>query len=169
MKTRKEISHCCDSQPGPTGWWGAFRLRLAGRLNEHIANCPKCRRRLAGQNRVELALMLMKTQPQSLHLLAKANAKTLGVLKHSLREAPKSESLRRSRPDTGRFEKMRPGMERVANTAACFFVVLMIKTGLTNSLADYQNQGETAIHNYYARNLGQSMADELLPPDTPLT
>ncbi len=169
MKTKTDISYCRKSQQTPTGWFGVFRLRLADRVNDHIAHCPQCRRRLAGQNRVEIALMLMKSQPQSGHLLAKANAKTLGVLKHSLREAPKSETLRQSRPDTTRFEKLRPGLERVANTAACLFVILMIKTGLTNSLADYHDQGETAIHNYYARNLGQSMADELMPPKPPLT
>ena len=62
---------------------------------------------------------------------------------------------------------MRPGLERLLNAAACVFVVLMIKTGVSNSLLDYKEQGEAVIHNYYARNLDSQMFDEIFPGDPP--
>ncbi len=113
--------------------------------------------------------MLMNTQPQPLCLLAQANTRALGVLKHSLRYAPKSAALRTARADLSRLEKMRPGVERALGAAACILVALMIKTGLSRSLLDYQDQGKTVIYNYYARNLDSPMLEELFPADIPAT
>ena len=147
--------------------WGVLRLRLLERLSDHVAECPRCQRRLAAVNRIELGLTLMKTQPLEVGLLSRANNRVLGVLKHSLRYAPKSAVLQNAKSDTSRLEKMRPGLERLLNAAACVFVVLMIKTGVSNSLLDYKEQGEAVIHNYYARNLYSHMFDEIFPGDPP--
>jgi len=154
---------------GRSGLWGKLRLQLLERLSDHIAECPRCQRRLAMVNCVELGLTLIKTQPLKIGLLSLANNRALDVLKHSLRYAPKSTILRNAKSDTNRLEKMRPGLERVLNAAACVFVVLMIKTGVSNSLLDYKEQGEAVIHNYYARNLDNQMFDEIFPTDSPAT
>ena len=141
------------------------RRNLARRLTRHIATCPHCQQRLAKIHRVELALMLLKTQPQHIGLLARANTKTLNVLKHSLRNAPQSTALKTARTDLSRLEKMRPGFERLVSAAACVFVVLIIKVGLSRSLMDYHEQGQAVIHQYYARNLDSSMLEEIFPTD----
>lgn len=111
-------------------------------------------------------MMMVRTQQQDIGLLAKANHKALNTLKHSLRNAPKSLVLRTAKADTSRFEKIRPGLERILNIAACVFVVVMIKTGVSNSLLNYKRQGEDVIHNYYARNLDSQTFDELFPEDS---
>ncbi|MCK4998366.1 MAG: hypothetical protein KAS23_02485 [Anaerohalosphaera sp.] len=147
------------------GLWNNYKQRLLERLSDHVSGCPRCQRRMAMVNRVELGLMLMKTQPLDIELLSQANNRTLDVLKHALRYAPKSVSLRNARSDTRRFEKMRPGLERVLNAAACLFIVIMIRSGVSNSLLDCKNQGQTAFENYYARNLDSQTYDEIFPTD----
>ena len=143
-----------------------LKSHVLERLSDHAAHCPRCRQRLARTNRVELSLMLIKTQPLNTGLLARANNKALDVLKHSLRNAPKSVSLRTAAADVSRLEKMRPGLERVLNVAACIFVVLMIRTGVSHSLLDYKEQGEAVIKNYSGRNLDSQLFDEIFPGDT---
>ncbi|MHC4835445.1 MAG: hypothetical protein ACYSOF_00905 [Planctomycetota bacterium] len=161
MKT--ETNQCRRIRKGRLGLWDAFRSRVLERLSDHIAECPRCQRRLATVNRVELGLTLMKTQPQQIGLLARANNQALDMLKHSLRHAPKSAGLRTAKSDANRLEKIRPGLERVLNVAACVFIVIMIKTGVSNSLLDYKEQGEAVIHSYYASNLDNEMFNEIFP------
>ena len=60
------------------------------------------------------------------------------------------------------------GIERVLNVAACLFIIIMIKTGVSNSLLDYKQQGEAVIHNYYTRNLDEQLFNEIFPEDPPL-
>ena len=162
MKADNHTNYCrkiCKSRVGFLNLW----------LTDHITRCPRCQRKLAAVNRVEIAMMLMKTQPQDLGLLARANSKALDMLKHSLRYAPQSAGLRTMRADQNRLEKIRPGLERVMNTAACIFIVFMIKTGISQSLLDYKEQGETAIKNYYTRNLDSQLFDELFTEDSQTT
>lgn len=153
----------------PVGFLKTVWGRIMERLSDHVAHCPGCQRRLALVNRVEIGLMLMKTQSLNAGLLARANNKTLNVFKHSLRNAPKSAALRVAESDLSRLEKMRPGFERVLSAAACVFVVFMIKTGISRSLLNYKEQGEAVIKNYYARNLDDQLFKEIFPDDTSQT
>ena len=169
MKTDTNTNQCRRTRRGRLGLWDAFRTRLLERLGDHVAECPRCQKRLATVNRVELGLMLIKSQPQQIGLLSRANRQALDGLKHSLRHAPKSVILRGVNSDMNRLEKMRPGLERLLNAAAWVFLVLVIKTGVSNSLLNYREQGETVIHNYYARNLDSQIFDEIFPIDSSST
>lgn len=166
MNTINNANRCRSMEKNPAGLWNGLRLRLTERLSDHVAHCPRCRQRLAMVNRVELALTLVQTQPLNVGLLARANNKALDILKHSLRNAPKSAALRIAKTDLSRLEKMRPGLERVLNAAACVFVIFMIKTGISRSLLDYKEQGEAVIKNYYARNLDSQIFDEIFPKNS---
>lgn len=163
MKTNNPNNQCCRKQEAKMGLWHRLQSRLMQQLSDHVALCPRCQQRLAALQRVELALTLVNTQPLNAGLLARANNKTLDMLKHSLRFAPKSAALRTAQSDIGHVEKMRPGLERALNVAACVFVMLMIKTGVSSSLLDYKEQGEAVIHNYYARNLDSQLFNEIFP------
>ena len=169
MKLFNDKNKCRSARNERCGAIRSVKMRLLERLSDHVAECPWCQRRLAMVNRVELGLTLMNTQPLEIGLLSRANNQALGVLKHSLRYAPKSAFLRNAKSDTHRLEKIRPGLERALNAAACVFVILMIKTGVSNSLLDYKEQGEAVIHNYYARNLDSQMFDEIFPIDSSST
>lgn len=166
MKSDRNTNQCRTIRKSRSGLWSLLKSRMLERLNDHVAECPRCQRRLARVNRVEVALMLIKAEPYQMGLLARANNKAINVLTHSLRFAPKSDLLREAKSDTHRIEKARPIIEKMLNVAACLFVVVMIKTGISHSLSDYQKQGEAVIHNYYARNLDSQMFDEMFPIDS---
>lgn len=161
------LNNPCKAVRRRQGLWSLFKERVHAQLADHIATCPKCQKRLALTNRVQLAFDLLKTQPQSPNLLAAANSKATGVLKHSLRHAPKSEKLRHSVQDQHWIEKKRPILERILNVAACLFVMGMIRMGVTSSITDIRRQGETAVHNYYARNLDSQLLGEIFPEGPP--
>ncbi len=165
MKMRNDKNQCRSVRNERCGMIRSLKVRLLRRLDDHVAGCPKCQRRLATVNRVEVALMLMKSQPYEMGLLARANNKALDVLTHSLRFGPKSTLLRQARSDTNCIEKARPFIEKVLNVAACLFIVVMIKSGVSHSLLDYKQRGEAVIHNYYARNLDDQLFSEIFPED----
>ncbi|MHC4385692.1 MAG: hypothetical protein ACYTEU_05095 [Planctomycetota bacterium] len=166
MSANDKKDQCRRMRGGPVSLFGAIRMRVMKRLSNHIAECPRCQRRLTALNRVEIGFMLVRTQALDIGLLAKANTQAVNVLKNSLRNSPKSAVLRSAKADLSRLEKMRPGFERVLGAAACVFIVLMIKTGVSHSLLDYQEQGEAVIKNYYARNLDDQLFDEIFSEDS---
>jgi hypothetical protein len=169
MKTFNDKNQCRLLRNKRQGLTLAFKTRVLQRLNEHVAECPKCQKRLSMVNRVEVALMLMKSEPYKMGLLARANNKALDTLKHSLRFAPESTLLRQAKSDTNRIEKTRPFIEKALNIAACLFVFVMIKSGVSHSLLDYREQGENVIHNYYANNLDSQMLEDIFPTDSSTT
>ncbi len=71
----------------------------AGWLQDHIANCPRCRKRFISCSKVNLALSFIRSQPQNLGLLKHANEQAIGVLRHSLREAPRACVLKKIQPE----------------------------------------------------------------------
>jgi hypothetical protein len=166
MKTNRLIPSCSEVQKRGSVERIPLKERIRRRLTEHVSNCPCCQKRLALAGRVEIAFSLLKSQPLTMDLLSRANSSALGMLKHSLRYSPESEKLRVLRSEQTWFGKIRPFFEHVLNVAACLFVLLMIRSGVFSSLTDYKQQGETALHNYYARNLDQKLMNEIFPDDT---
>jgi hypothetical protein len=133
----------------------------AGWLQNHIADCPRCRQRIMRVGNVNLALSLLKTQPHSVDLLMNANTKAVNVLKHSLRNAPKAEKLRKVRPGPGWFQRYSKCAQSILNVAACVMVVLLLKIGTFSSMANLQKEGGDFVEEYYAKHLGQDYADEI--------
>lgn len=159
--TRIDRANPCKEVRKPR-WSDRLREMTFRRLSDHIAACPRCQKRLAMANRVELAIGLLKSQCHEMDLLARANAKAINVLNHSLRTAPQTAQLRRSQPDCSWLEKRSFVIEKILNVAACLFVIVMIRMGVTSSFMEMQSQGKNALHNYYARNLDSQTADDLL-------
>ncbi len=165
MRKTERYNSCKQIRSG-LGIWARLKESVLEHLAGHVATCPRCQKRLALTNRVELAMSLLKSQPHNFDLLAKANTKAIGVLKHSLRDMPQSENLRHSRPRPHWIERKRPTIEKWFNVAACLFIVAMIRMGVTSSLTDVKGRGQRAVHNYYARNLDSQMFNEIFPDDT---
>lgn len=140
----------------------ASRFSLdANWVQKHIADCPKCRRRLAAVSKVNLALSMIKSQPHNLDLLKRANTQALGVLKHSLRHAPKARMLKAARPEPKLFEKCRKYAHSTANAAACITIICLMKTGIFSYMDNVQSQGQEVVKQYYASQIGQDMADDI--------
>ncbi len=130
-------------------------------IQKHIANCPRCRQRLALMGRVNLALSLIKSQPHSLALLMQANAQAIDVLKHSLRNAPRAQKLRVMLPEPKLLERCRKYKHSLANVAACIAILLLMKIGIFSSMDKFQTEGHKAVKQYYANRVGNEIAREI--------
>ncbi|MCK4294633.1 MAG: zf-HC2 domain-containing protein [Planctomycetes bacterium] len=130
-------------------------------VQNHIAGCPRCRRRLAAAGKVNLALSALKAQPHRIDLLMRANSQTIGVLKHSLRQAPKAAKLKAMLPQPTLLERWRKYAHSVANLAACITIVLLMKVGVFSSMGKFQTEGQKVVKQYYASQVGQDLANEV--------
>ncbi len=136
-------------------------------VQNHIANCPRCRQRLAAVGKVNLALSAIKSQPHKLDLLMRANTQAIGVLKHSLRQEPKAQKLRAILPEPNLLERTGKYKRPVANIAACITILLLMKVGVFSSMEKVQTQGQKAIRHYYVSQLGEDLANEILSNNPP--
>ena len=130
-------------------------------VQDHIANCPRCRRRLASVGRVSLALSAMKAEPHRADLLMRANTQAIDVLKHSLRRAPQAAKLKTMVPRPGLLEKYGVYGQSVANLAACVVILFLMKVGAFSSMGKLQTEGRELVKNYYASQVGQDLANEI--------
>jgi hypothetical protein len=149
IKTRLYESVSCRIGPG-ADW-----------VQKHIADCPKCRCRLASLSRVDLALSMIKAQPHNLDLLMRANEKAIGVLKHGLRHQPKAQKLKTARPEPKFSEKCGRYARSGANAAACIAILFLTKMGIFGSMEKFQSEGQEVMKQYYANQVGQDMSDEI--------
>ena len=133
----------------------------AGWIQNHIADCPKCRQRLASVGKVHLAFSLVKSQPHNLDLLMHANKQAIGVLKHSLRNCQKAEKLKTMLPEPTLFEKYRKYNNSIVNTAACIFILFLMKTGIFCSMDKVESKSQKVLEQYYTKQLGQEMSNEI--------
>jgi len=137
----------------------------AGWFQRHISECPRCQRRLVAHRRVDLALSLAKTQPHKLDLLARANARAISVLKHSLRAEPEVENLKSKLPEPKPLEMFQRCGRSFANVAACVAIVLLMKIGVLSSMDQFNSTGQNSIKQYYTRHIGEDMAGEMFSPE----
>lgn len=137
----------------------------AGWLNEHISHCPRCQKRLISCGKVHLALSFIKSQPHEIDLLMRANTQAIAVLKHSLRNEPKAHKLEKKLPEPKMFERCSKYGNSAANFAACIVILLLMKIGVFSSMDQFHTQGQKVIKQYYARQVGKDLADEIFPND----
>ena len=130
-------------------------------VQNHIGKCPRCQRRIVSAGRVNLALSVMKSQPHKLDLLMRANTQAIGVLKHSLRRAPKARKLRMMVPEPKLFERCGKYTHSAANVAACIAILLLMKIGIFSSMDTFQTKGQKVVEQYYASQVGEDLADEV--------
>jgi hypothetical protein len=130
-------------------------------VQNHVANCPRCQRRIMNLGKVELAISLLKSQPHRLDLLMRANTQAIGVLKHSLRTTTKAEHLRNVRPEPGIFEKCSRYKRSFANAAACIAIAVLMKSGTFSSGQAFENKGRKAVEHYYASQAGEDIARDV--------
>ena len=135
-------------------------------LHNHIMYCPRCQHRLVSYGKVNLALSFMKNQPHGLDLLMRANTQAIAVLKHSLRREPKAQKLERKLPEPKLMERCRQYGHSAANLAACIVILLLMKIGVFSSMGNLQTQGQKVIKQYYVKQVGEDLADEIFARDT---
>jgi flagellar biosynthesis/type III secretory pathway M-ring protein FliF/YscJ len=95
----------------------------------------------------------------------RANTQTIAVLKHSLRSEPKAQELEKKLPGPKMLERCRKYGHSITNVAACFAVLLLMKIGVFPSMNQFHNQGQRVMKQYYAKQVGEDLADEVFPND----
>jgi len=130
-------------------------------VQDHIANCPKCRGRIARLGRVDAALALLKAEPHSIDLLMRANTQAIGVLKHSLRETAKACKLRRARPESTILERYGKYKRPLFHAAACVAVAVLLKISTFSSAGKFRAGSQKAVEHYYASRAGEDIAGEV--------
>jgi anti-sigma factor RsiW len=133
----------------------------AGWVQRHIAQCPRCRKRLAAWGKVELALSVVKSQPHRLDLLSRANSHAVKMLKHSLREAPQAQALENTRPEPSILERSARYQHRLTNIAACLAILALTRSGVFTSLSRVTTRGEKFMRQYYAAQAGEDIAEDM--------
>jgi len=123
-------------------------------LHNHIANCPRCQRRLSGYSQVSLGLTLIKSQPHQPDLLSRANCLAVKYLKRSLRDTPKANILKQAKPRPTWLERCSRYTHSIGNAAACFAILLLLRAGIFSSMGQLQNKGTNAVNQYYRHHLG---------------
>jgi hypothetical protein len=135
-------------------------------LRNHVKHCPRCQRRLVSSGKVHLALSFIKSQPHEIDLLKRANQQAVSVLKHSLRAEPKAQELKAGLSRTTPLEKYGKYGFSIGSLAACLAVLVLMKIGLFSSMDTVQNKGRKVFKQYYVRNVGQDLADEVFATET---
>ena len=141
----------------------------AGWTRDHIANCPRCQQRLISSGKVHLALSFIKSQPHGLDLLTRANQQTVNVLKHSLRKEPKAQKLKTQQPEPTPLQKYGKYGFSIGSLAACIAILFLMKIGLFSSMDTVHNKGRKVIKQYYVKQVGQDLADEVFARQTDST
>ena len=148
---RDWLTRAISKRTGPKTDW----------IQNHIANCPRCQRRAAHIGKVGLAISIIKAEPHNLDLLMRANARAIGVLKHSLREGPKAEKLRSVQPEPKLLERFNKYKRSVANSAACIMILFLMKTSVFSSMEQFDARGRTILKQYYTTQAGEDLADQI--------
>ncbi len=138
----------------------------AGWLQSHISGCPRCQRRLVSLGKINLALSLMKAKPHSLDLWMRANEQAIAVLKHGLRAEPQAAKLKVSLPEPKLVERCGRYGPSVGHWAACVTILLLVKMGVFSSMDTFRTEGQQVMKQYYARQVGQDLAEEVFPAQT---
>jgi len=163
MKTKKTKTNCKSVRTRLSEIVNSCVGFSSNWLQNHIASCPRCQKRLADFGKVSLALSLIKSHPHRLDLWMRANTQAISVLKHSLRNIPKAQRLKSIKPEPSLIEKSRKYRSSIVNTAACLAVLFLMKTGVFSSMNKFQTGGTNAMRSYYATHVGTDIADEIFP------
>lgn len=91
----------------------------------------------------------------------RANTQAIGVLKHSVRNAPKARRLKTMLPEPKLFERYSKYKSSIANVAACIAILFLMKTGVFSSMDKFQTEGQKVIKQYYASRVGEEIANEI--------
>lgn len=150
-RTRRWLRASLGRGLGPQADW----------IQRHLADCPRCRRRISALGKVEMALRVVKAQPHRLDLLKRANAEAVRMLKHDLRDAPQARALEASEPEPSLLERSGRYRHWATNVAACLAIALLIKSGLFASLNGVSTHGEKLVRHYYTSQVGEDLARDI--------
>jgi len=162
----------CSHEGAPAGRCRQIRRRLSESMLErlgpeapwvqrHVAQCPRCQKRLAAFGKVDLALSFIKSQPHRLDLVTRANAAAVRMLNHELREAAETTKLEQAKGQSDLLERYSRYRNPLINLAACVAILFLTKAGIFSSFNHAHDRGQAALRQYYATQAGEDVAREI--------
>ena len=138
------------------------RLNLGGNwMAKHVATCPRCQKRLGNMTRVEMAFTILRSQVHNIDLFAKANTQAVNTLKHSLRNAPAAEKLRRKEARPNWLVRNYRSVSSITSAAACLAILVLLKVGIFSSMDSMQKKGTESLKQYYAKQLDENTVNDI--------
>ncbi len=126
---------------------------LPDRLMKHLRVCPRCLEWATRVIRVQGALTMLETSAPPPGLLGRANEKALRMLVRSQRDSPQAEHLRRARPPTNVAQWLGESLSRMTAVAAAAAMILSLRAGLMNDLAQAHRLAEALGASHYQRHI----------------
>lgn len=128
---------------------------------DHVSSCPKCRGKMLGMGKVELALELAKTQKHHCDLLRRANRRALAALNHLPASPEKLEELRNAEPKVPLTQKLGQFNAAFVKVAACTVIAVLLRTSILRDSRNLNDFAHKAVKDAYSKQLGQELADDL--------
>lgn len=141
--------------------------QATSRLGQHVAHCPRCRRRLRRMGRLRLAMRLLRAEPRPADLLQKANATALEMLQRPIRTARQAQRVRNARDPRPRLRLVvQRHTSSALAAAACLLVLVLARFGLLNTFDTAHRRGQSALRERYLTHVGADWTGRVLG-DTP--
>ncbi len=118
---------------------------LPGRLQRHLAGCPRCAQAVRQANAVQTGLALLRTQRVPPHLTRRSGERALRMLRRAMRSSRAARRLLAMRPDLPPWRKAQIHLVRLSAGAVAAGLFLMLRMG---TLAGFQGA------HYALRDLG---------------
>jgi hypothetical protein len=150
-RIRQRLVDSASRRFGPEAAW----------VQNHVATCPRCRRRLAAVARVDLAMSAIKSQPHRLDLWMRANAAAVRMLSHQLRDTAQAHRLEQAKPEPSLLVRCTRQRSALTNVAACLAILFLTKAGIFSSFDKARARGQAAMKQYYAAQAGEDLAREV--------
>ena len=130
---------------------------LPARLQRHVEQCPRCRRRVGQHARVGLAMRMVKSQTHPMALLLQANRRTMAYLQRSVRELPAARKLQTQLPRASLRARLANLTQSTLSAAACLLLLLAVRTSILSSVDRVEQGSQQAVKHL------QSYLDEFDP------
>ena len=142
-------------------WLSRFSLEKEALRNQwlyrHINQCDRCRARLQGYSRLQLAMFQIKTQPHGASLFSNANLRVIRRLNQQMRESQAAYDLTHAYPKVSKLSFCSHYIQSIGHCAACLGVVVMVKLGFFGSLNAISDSSEKGLKKYYAKHLPEDV------------
>jgi anti-sigma factor RsiW len=130
-------------------------------VQKHVAQCPRCQRRLAALGKVDLALAVIRSQPHRLDLLLRANAAAVRMLSRPLREEAAAHELDQDKPAPPLAQWCARHQNTITHVAACIAILILTKVGIFSSFDKVNTRGQAVMKQYYTDRAGEDLAGEV--------
>jgi len=133
--------------------WSQQGGPLPTSLANHIATCSACAERVRRVNQVHAGLMLLRTDRVPTHTRARANAKSLRMLRRAARASKAAYRLLRMRPNLTPWQRAQVHIARVSLASAAAVLLLVARIGVFSGFERTRQLGQQLADAHWQRHI----------------